>query len=646
MRPGPTAPAAVIPAEALQAFLERASGALSGDDLALLTRLVASLAELTRLIRAQGTTLARLRRLVGGLSSEKTEKILPPDLKPEPAPEAHRGGGPSGEKPEKPPVKGHGRIPSAAYPDAQRIPVKHASLEVGMCCPECAIGHLYGLDPVELLRVFGQAPLVAKLWLPEHFRCSACTHVFTALAPAEAQGPKFDETAVAMMALLRYGNGQPLNRLDHLQDYLKTPVPASTQWQVVSESAALFAPVYEELLRLAAQSPLLHDDDTYVRILELMGRRRAALFAKGELDDPERTGLFTTGVVARTADERTIALFFSGRKHAGENLAALLKRRAAGLPPPTLMSDALDRNCPKGHAVVAGNCLCHGRRNLVDQITNFPEECRFLIEALRVVFKVDDRCAAEGLSPEERLRVHQTESGPVMEGIKAKANELLEQKQVEPNSDMGKALRYLLEHWEPLTLFLRVAGAPLHNNICERALKMAIRHRNNSLFYKTERGAKVGDLYMTLIETTVLSGENPFEYLTVLQRFAARVAARPADWLPWTFRATLARLEQGDHDQAERPLATPAAEPSPTPSLRPAVTTPPTTAAAEALAHNMKPQSDAAPAPDAPATWEAALRAFDDASPELGLGRTATGVSKPRRSRPRPSRQSRPEPPN
>jgi hypothetical protein len=484
--------------------------------------------------------------MVGGLSSEKTEQILPPSSAetgqtPGPEDRPPSGGDPASNHAK---AKGHGRIPSSAYPDAQRIRVPHESLRIGMLCPECERGHLYGLDDIELLRIVGQAPLVAKCWCCDHFRCSACNGVFSAQAPPEAQGPKFTETAVAIMALLRYGNGQPLNRLDHLQDYLKTPVPASTQWEVVCASATLFEPVYNELLRLAAQSPLLHNDDTYVRILELMGKRRAAKLANGELDDPERTGLFTTGVVAKTEDGKSIVLFFSGRKHAGENLADLLKRRAAELPPPIQMSDALDRNLPKGHATLESNCLCHGRRNLVDQISNFPEECRFLLEALGEVFGVDERCQADKLSPEERLRVHQAESGPVMERIKAKSNALLAEKKVEPNSDMGKALLYLLKHWAPLTLFLRVPGAPLENNICERALKMAIRHRTNSLFYKSERGAKVGDLYMTLIETTVLDGENPFEYLTVLQRFEKEVALRPGDWLPWTFRATLARIEE------------------------------------------------------------------------------------------------------
>ena len=72
---------------------------------------------------------------------------------------------------------------------------------------------------------------------------------------------------------------------------------------------------------------------------------------------------------------------------------------------------------------------------------------------------------------------------------------------------------------------------------------MAIRHRRNSLFYRSERGAEVGDLFMSLIETAVANDENPLEYLIALQRHTRAVAAQPGDWLPWTFRATLARLD-------------------------------------------------------------------------------------------------------
>src|SRR5206468_10990523 len=116
----------------------------------------------------------------------------------------------------------------------------------------------------------------------------------------------------------------------------------------------------------------------------------------------------------------------------------------------------------------------------------------------------------------------------------------LDAHQVVPNSGLGRAIRYLLTHWEPLTLFLRVPGVPLDNNVAERALKKSILHRKNSLFYETQNGARVGDLFMTLIHTCELCGANPFDYLTELQRHATELARHPSAWLPWNYRETLA----------------------------------------------------------------------------------------------------------
>jgi hypothetical protein len=112
----------------------------------------------------------------------------------------------------------------------------------------------------------------------------------------------------------------------------------------------------------------------------------------------------------------------------------------------------------------------------------------------------------------------------------------LEDRLVEPNSSLGKAISYMLDHWEPLTLFLRVAGAPLDNNICERALKIAILNRKNALFYKTEHGARVGDLFMSLIYTCKLCGANAFDYLTELDRHANELSSHPQKWMPWNYR--------------------------------------------------------------------------------------------------------------
>lgn len=562
--------------------LERTRVQHAPEDHACLEIAIQSLVELARLVRERGTTIARIRRMFGLRTSEKLCDVFPGARKPanDDAPKAtadargdlgedkrddgsdarervndgcatgdDRGPGihagregareGSADAPRK--RKGHGRIGAAEYPHARCTRVEHDRAHVGDTCPQCSHGRLYQLrEPERIVRITGQPPLAAHTWELDRLRCSGCGGVFTAPAPAEAQGPKYDARAVAIMALLRYRVGTPLHRLDRFQRNLETPVPASTQWQVVRDHADAVVPVHDELCRCAASGRVLYNDDTSVRILELMGKRRAELVANGELPDPERTGLFTTGIVSITADG-PIALFFSGRKHGGENFTSLLDARDPKLPPPIHMCDGLDRNRPHNHVVVEANCNAHGRRHIVDEVSNFPAECRHVLESLGKVFKTDEKCRKQALSDDERLVVHQRDSAPVMAELQQWITAQLDDKRVEPNSGLGGAFQYLLKRWDKLTLFLRVPGAPLDNNICERALKMAIRHRNNSLFYRSQRGARAGDIYMALIYTAELHGENPFEYLVALLVHPADVAAAPAAWLPWTFRATLAR---------------------------------------------------------------------------------------------------------
>ena len=159
--------------------------------------------------------------------------------------------------------------------------------------------------------------------------------------------------------------------------------------------------------------------------------------------------------------------------------------------------------------------------------------------SLADVYKNDAIARERNLSPEARLAFHQAESGPIMKKLQAWCIRQFAERLVEPNSGLGAAISYLLRHWEKLTLFLRQPGAPLDNNIVERALKKSILHRKNSLFYKTLNGAHVGDIFMSLIYTCQLCGADPFDYLTQLQRHAEDLAARPEDWMPWNYRNEL-----------------------------------------------------------------------------------------------------------
>ena len=432
-----------------------------------------------------------------------------------------------------PPPPGHGRNGVEAFNGARKVDIKHQKLTHGDRCPECGKGNVYGQkEPKVLVRVIGQAPLAATVYSLERLRCGACGQVFTAQEP-EGVGPdKYDETAAAMIAQLKYGAGTPFYRLEQLEAQMGIPLPAATQWEIVEEAAQPLKPALDKLIQYAAQGTVVHNDDTGMRVLTL----------KRDPED-ERTGVFTSGIVS-VGEGRKIALYFTGGRHAGENLAEVLKKRHAELPSPILMCDALSRNVPKlpaGAEILLANCLAHGRRQFVDVAENFPDECRYVLEMLGQVYGYDAEAREHGLTPDERLQLHQEHSKPVMDQLHIWLEAQIDERRTEPNSGLGQAIGYLLRHWQPLTLFLRKAGAPLDNNIAERALKRAVLHRKNALFYRTLNGAQVGDLFMSLIHTCQLCGANSFDYLVELQRHARELAAHPAEWMPWNYREALVR---------------------------------------------------------------------------------------------------------
>jgi transposase len=306
----------------------------------------------------------------------------------------------------------------------------------------------------------------------------------------------------------------------------------------MAKAGKALEPVQEALITLAAQGHLIHNDDTTMRVQSLAKETDAATEGK------ERTGIFTTSLLSEVAGHR-IALFVTGHHHAGENLNQLLARRAKEASPPIQMCDALSRNIPKEFQTLLANCLSHGRRQFVDLAQNFPAQCQHVLERLGEVYRYDAQAKELNLSPQARLRFHQEHSQKVMDDLRQWMRQQLEQKCVEPNSGLGQAYNYMLNHWTALTLFLRQAGAPLDNNICERALKMAILHRKNSLGYKTQNGARLGDLFMSLIHTCRLCAANPLDYLNALQRHAKEAREHPTQWFPWNYKQAILPHDTG-----------------------------------------------------------------------------------------------------
>ena len=548
-----------LPLAELLGIVERAkTGALSETDCATLKSAVDTLAFLTQELSAKGTTIERLRKMLFGASTEKTSQVIDDDSVT--GGTAAQGGPPDASAtgdsgPDKPKRPGHGRNGAAAYSGATKIKVPHPSLHGGDACPECQKGKVYLLsDPAVLVRIVGMAPLSATVYEQERLRCNLCGEVFTAPAPEGVGSEKYDETAAAMIGTVKYGAGLPFNRLERLQAGMGVPLPAATQWEIVERAADRLKPVHGELVNQGAQGSVLHNDDTPAKILELM-----AEVDDEKLDEevtpeteragpdagtgrPERTGMFTSGIVS-VVDGHRIALFFTGRKHAGENLADVLARRSQQLGAPIQMCDALAANTSPPLCTILANCLSHARRRYVDVVTDFPEECRFVLETLRAVYHNDQLGRQRGLSAEDRLAFHQAESAPHMKSLEDWMKAQFEERKTEPNSGLGEAIQYTQKHWLKLTLFLRVAGAPIDNNICERILKKAILHRKNSYFFKTEHGAHVGDIFMSLIHTAELCGVQPFPYLVALLRYHEAAADDPAAWMPWNYQEALAALD-------------------------------------------------------------------------------------------------------
>jgi transposase len=437
------------------------------------------------------------------------------------------------EEKEKP--KGHGHRPASDYTEAQIINIAHESLKKGCICPECTKGKLYNLSPGTVLRIVGQPWLNVQIYKPERFRCSVCLKTFTAKLPEELYTEsRIDKTAKAIVSILKYRGGVPFYRQEQIQTILGIPISDTEIWSMTRDVADQAEPIFTELCMFAANAECIHNDDTNAKILDLM--------KENEKENPERTGVFTTVILAKKEDKQ-VALFFTGRQHAGENLKDLLDWREKELPIPIQSCDALSRNQPKGHQTQVGYCNAHLRRKFYEIASFWPKECLRAISGFNLVFLHDKLANERNLTPQARLEWHQEKSAPIMNKTREYCQELISTNQVEPNSSLGKAINYFENHWEGFTLFLRVPGVPISNNDDERLIKRAVLNRKNAYFFKNEAGAKIADILMSVIETCVLNNVNPHKYLIAIQENKNRVLDDPEAWLPWNYAEDLSLLK-------------------------------------------------------------------------------------------------------
>ncbi len=541
---------------------------LSDRDYEDLLGMLEVIVTLNEALRQKDVSIKRLLKRIFGIKTEKRDKLFDNKGKPEDAPSPPTDGNSDGDSKQSPGEpsddshssedksgsedtgngeekstvlsgKGHGRNGADDFTGAERKRVEDADLKPGQKCPLlCPNGRLYPLKPGLTLCFSGNAPVTGTIFEADRLRCNACGAVFTAeIADGTVSGSRhYEASAKAAIPIYKYGFGMPFYRIGRLQEMVGIPLAPSTLWDKTEELADTIHPVYQELVRQAAQAKLFHNDDTGMTVLSLMKENE-------EKTDKERTGMFTTGIVAILDDETPIALFFTGRNHAGENLDDLQRYRDPEKGIPIQMCDALSRNTNEVFTRYVAHCLSHGRRRFVDIIPVFPDECKTVIDSLAEIYENDAFTKKENMSDEERLLYHQEHSGPVMQTLRESMTKQIDEKLVEPNSVLGGAISYMLDHWLALTLFLTVAGAPLDNNICERALKRAVLNRKNAMFYKNEVGAWIGDMFTSIIHTCYLIKVNAMDYLIKLQEYESYMKNDPEKWMPWNYQETIEQIE-------------------------------------------------------------------------------------------------------
>ena len=506
--------------------------ALSLEDMKLLLCAITTLCTLQSKIEQDDITLHKLRKLLGMVKQSEQRQAL-----------GHKRKRTTTNKKQRAKKKSH---------QLARIKTEYHVLSAhqrGAVCPECQRGKLYPCTSARLLRITGHAPFEAIQHIVEQLRCNACQAVYKAPLSADVledgdADQQYGYSARALMAINKFYTGTPYYHQENLTDLFGFYISASTIFDQCECVANDSMPVFYELKRQAADAELFLLDDTHNRILEQQPEWRDKPNGKGQ---QLRTGVYSSGLIATRADGHEIILFETSLGHAGEHLDSILQNRQTDLPAPKIMSDALGSNTVTKTAVIVCYCNAHARRQFYDLETLYPEEIGWVLDTYGKIWEHEALVKDKQMGDEKRLAYHQEHSLPMMISIREWAYKKMESESFEEYSALGKAIKYFLKIYDGLIMFCMVLGAPIDNNRMEEKLKIVIRGRKTSHFYKTVNGAGVANVIISLIATADQAGENSYDYLVALQKNRDKVKANPKNWLPWNYQKTLAEANAIKH---------------------------------------------------------------------------------------------------
>jgi hypothetical protein len=432
---------------------------------------------------------------------------------------------------------------------------------VPCACSLCGKGMVRGRTQSKTLFV-AKPFLSAELHEVETLRCTTCgTSAAADTPPAFTYAiGRYAPSVVAALAALRYMFGMPSLRMETLSATLGVRVPDSTQWGLFEEAASRLRAFHVHLSKVVSNAPVKHFDDTGVIILTVREQIRAAqekAIASGKKPESVRSGMHTSVSCAVLPGFGKIVHFDSGLHHCGEITGQLLQARTVE-ETIVLMADSSNANTaylPKGPTcnTVIANCNSHVVRKFRELETSFPDAADFFEQSYAQVFRNDAHCRVESFTAAQRLVYHREHSLPLMEGMEKRARADFQSKAVEPNSTLGKAYSYFLNHYDRFIAFCHTENAPVCNNLAERMLKAFIRQRKASLFFRNTLGATVADILSSLLVTAHANELNPVRYLEAMLLHPDLLHSDPDAFLPWNF---MARFGEGPPSTTDSPTTT------------------------------------------------------------------------------------------
>jgi transposase len=398
--------------------------------------------------------------------------------------------------------------------------IEHKVPEVRKLCPKCG-GHEFaplGEGKLTELYELVTARVERQLHVQEKLRCRCGETILTADTPPKVfDKTRFGPTFMAQVVVSKCADSIPLYRQAKAFRRTGVPVDDSTLGDLFHRTAEAVAPLYRRLLQLVTENEIVLADETTMRVLAQKKTRTSWIWD------------------------------FIARDEAGKDLIAYVySKTRSGETPERVLADTVGKLVVDGYSgynkvTLPGGreragCLAHLRRKFFEALSTAPAAAQRGMDFILEVYRVDRAALeAEILGTTEHLAMRQARSRPVMEAFRAWLE--AEQPKHLPNGPMGDAVRYALNQWDALTLFLTDARLPLDNNLSERSLRVCALGRKNFLFVGTDgAGESLAGLY-SLIATCEVNGVNPVEYLAnVLLRVQIHPSSRIDELLPhrWT----------------------------------------------------------------------------------------------------------------